>query len=73
MIPALPDTLGQSPHDRFKKFAKALLAVPKTEIMPVEEALAKLESDKRKIDANIVDVRREMVKRKIKTKPSSRP
>jgi hypothetical protein len=60
MIAPLPETLGDTPHERFTAFAKALLAVPKTEIMPVEETLAKLEADKLKIDAKIVKVRREI-------------
>jgi hypothetical protein len=37
MIAPLPDTLGDTPHDRFKAFAKALLAVAKTDIMPVDK------------------------------------
>jgi hypothetical protein len=30
MIPPLPDALGESEADRFKRFASAILAVPKT-------------------------------------------
>lgn len=67
MMPPLPDTLGGSEHDRFRRFAKALLAVPKSEVTPVEKTLTKLESDKRKIDAKLVEVRREMARRKSKT------
>jgi hypothetical protein len=37
MLPPSPDKLGESEHDRFKRFAKALLAVPKSEITLFEE------------------------------------
>jgi hypothetical protein len=71
MIQPLPETLGDSPHDRFKRFAKAVLSVPKDEITPPEEALAKLEAQKQQIDAKIADVGRELAKRKVtKPKPS---
>ncbi|HLG99280.1 MAG TPA: hypothetical protein VKX49_23415 [Bryobacteraceae bacterium] len=64
MIPPLPESLGGSVHDRFKRFAKAVLSVPKTEITPAEEVLEKLESEKQKVDAKIAEVRRELSKRK---------
>jgi hypothetical protein len=63
MIPPMPDS-GGSAQDRFKRFAKAILAVPKSEITPPEEALAKLEAQKQRIDAKIADVSRELAKRK---------
>jgi hypothetical protein len=63
MIPSQPETLGGSEHDRFKRFAKALLAVSKSEAIPIEQTLAKLESDRRKIAAKIVELRREISKR----------
>jgi len=66
MIQPWPEALGDSPHDRFKRFAKAVLAVPKTEITPPEEALAKLEAQKQSIDAKIADAGRELAKRKAK-------
>ena len=70
MIQPLPDTFGESEQGRFKRFAKAILAVPKSEITPPEEALAKLEVQKQKIDAKIADVGRELEKRKAtKAKP----
>lgn len=69
MIPPLPES-NQSEYDRFRTFAKALLAVPKAEIMP-EEALTKLEDEKRRVDAKIAEVRRVMKKR-TSSKPSSR-
>jgi hypothetical protein len=34
MMPPLSYTLGETDHDRFKRFAKAILAVPKSEITP---------------------------------------
>lgn len=69
MIPPLPES-NQSEYNRFKRFAQALLAVPKAEIMP-EEALAKLEDEKRRVDAKIAEVRRVM-KTRTSSKPSSR-
>ncbi len=50
MIPLAPESLGGSEHDRFKRFAKAVLSVPKTEITPTEELLEKLQSEKQKVD-----------------------
>jgi hypothetical protein len=64
MIPPLPESLGGSEHERFQRFAKAVLSVPKTEITPPEEMIAKLESEKQKVDAKIAEVRRELAKRK---------
>jgi hypothetical protein len=71
MIQPLPESLGDSAQARFKRFAKAVLAVPKSEITPPEEALARLEAQKQRIDAKLSDVRRELAKRKAtKAKPS---
>jgi len=63
MIPPLPES-NEPEYDRFKRFAKALLAVPKAEITP-EDALAKLEDEKRRVDAKIAEVRRVLAKRKV--------
>jgi hypothetical protein len=67
MIPPLPDSMGDSEYDRFKRFATAILATPRSEVMP-EQALAKLESQKQRIGAKIADVGREIVKRGEKAK-----
>jgi hypothetical protein len=73
MIPPLPESLGGSEHERFKRFAKAVLSVPKTEITPPEEVIAKLQAEKQKVDAKIAEVRRELTKHKTaKPKPSNR-
>jgi hypothetical protein len=45
MFAPLPGS-NETPHDRFKGFAKAILAVPKSEITPAEKVLSKLESQK---------------------------
>jgi hypothetical protein len=58
------ETFGESEQDRFKRFAKAILAVPKSEITPPEEVLTKLEAQKQSIDAKIATVGRELAKRK---------
>jgi hypothetical protein len=70
MIPPLPDTLGASPNDRFKRFASAILAVPKTDIETPEQAIARLQAEKRRIEAKIAAVKREKAMRKAQ-KPSS--
>ncbi|HZT31367.1 MAG TPA: hypothetical protein VFA33_15875 [Bryobacteraceae bacterium] len=62
MIPPLPES-NEPEYDRFKRFAKALLAVPKAEITP-EDTLAKLEDQKRRVDAKIAKVRRILAQRK---------
>jgi hypothetical protein len=49
MIPPLPAALGETPGDRFKRFTKAILSVPKTEIETPEQAIGRLEAEKRKI------------------------
>jgi hypothetical protein len=64
-IPPPPDSLGGSEHERFQRFAQAILAVPKSEVAPPEEALAKLEAQKQRIDAKIAEVGRQLGKRKI--------
>ena len=64
MIQPLPDSLGESEQARFKRFAKAVLAVPKSEIMPAEEVLARLQAEKQKVDAKLAEVRQEIAKRK---------
>lgn len=65
-MPPLPESNG-SEYDRFRRFAKALLAVPKTEISP-EETLAKLQEEKRRVDAKLAEVRRVLKERR---KPES--
>jgi hypothetical protein len=40
MFPSLPES-NESAHDRFKRFAKAILAVPKTEVVSEEHLLDK--------------------------------
>jgi hypothetical protein len=71
MIPPMPES-GQSEYNRFRHFAKALLAVPKAEIPTAEEALSKLEDEKQQIDANIAAVDRELKKRKAAKTPPTR-
>lgn len=68
MIPPLPETLGVTESDRFKRLATAILAVPKTEIETPEQAIARLEAEKRKLEKKIA----ELGKRKGKAKPPSR-
>jgi hypothetical protein len=62
MIPPLQDT-GESEYQRFKRLGQALLAVSKAEIQP-EETLAKLEAEKRQIDAKLAEVHRVLKKRR---------
>lgn len=63
MFSPLPES-NETPHCRFKRFAKAILAVPKSEATPAEQVLSKLEFQKHEIDAKIAEVRRELAKRK---------
>jgi len=49
------------PSKRFDTILTALLAVPKSE---AREVLTKLEAEKRKVDAKLAEVRRELAKRK---------
>jgi hypothetical protein len=69
MFPPLPEIPGESQQAPLKRFGRALLAVPKSKIMP-EENLPKLGSQKQRIDAKLADVRRFLAKRK--EEPSSR-
>ncbi len=62
MIQPLPES-NESPHARFKRFAKAVLSVPKTEIETPEQAIARLEAEKRKIEKMIAAVKRAKRKR----------
>lgn len=57
MIPALPQS-DDSPQGRFRRFARAVLAVSKTEIETPEQAVARLEAEKRKIDGKIAAIRK---------------
>jgi predicted DNA-binding protein (UPF0251 family) len=80
MMPPLPES-NESPHQRFKRFTKAILAVPRSEIetvkktglldMTPEEALERLEAERQNIDANLKEVRREIAKRKATIPKSS--
>ena len=63
MIPPLPDSLGETESERFKRFATTILSVPKTEIETPEQTIGRLESEKRKIDRKIAEVRRREKKR----------
>ncbi len=63
MIQPLTSELGDSESDRFKRFAEAVLAVPRSELAP-EETLKKLEARKQRIDAKIAGVRLEMTSTK---------
>lgn len=71
MLPPLPD-LGESEHDRFKRFAKAILAVPKSELPTPEQAIEKVQAQKRRIDAKIAEVRQKIVKPKSSRRTSSK-
>jgi hypothetical protein len=51
MIQPLPAALGGAPSVRFKRFTKALLTVPKTEIETPEQKIARLEREKRQQSA----------------------
>jgi hypothetical protein len=64
MMPPLPEIPGETPQDRFRRFGKALLAVRKSEITPLEETISRLESHKQKIDAKIAEVERSRAKGK---------
>jgi hypothetical protein len=63
MFAPLPES-NESPHDRFKRFAGAILAVPKTETETPEQAIARLRAEKRKIEKQIAEVQRVIAKRK---------
>lgn len=63
MIAALPES-KESPQARFQRFAKALLAVPKTEIETPEQAIARLEAEKRKIEKTIAALKQRKKKQK---------
>lgn len=68
MIQPLPADLGNVPSERFKRFAKALLTVPKAEIETPEQAIARLEAEKVRIDREIVALTTEIKERKRRTK-----
>ena len=71
MLPPLPDS-GESAHDRFKRFAKAILAVPKSELPTPEQAIEKIQAQKQRIDAKIAEVRQKIGKPKSPRRSSSR-
>jgi hypothetical protein len=66
MMPPLPSLAGESEHARFKRFAKAILAVPKAEIPTAEEAITRLKAKRQKIESKLAAVRREVAKRKLR-------
>jgi hypothetical protein len=49
MFDPIPES-GESANDRFKRFAKAILAVPKAEVPTAEEAIARLKVKRQKFD-----------------------
>lgn len=59
----MPDT-GESENDRFKRFARAILSVPKAEVPTVKKAVADLKGEERKIDAQLEAVQQEIAKRR---------
>jgi hypothetical protein len=63
MFPPMPSS-GESEHDRFKRFAKAILAVPKAEAPPAGEAIPWLKAEKEMIEGDILTVRSEIDNRK---------
>ena len=63
MFAPLPES-NESEHNRFKRFAKAILAVPKTEIETPEQAIVRLKAEKRRIEGKIAEVRRVVAERK---------
>ena len=58
MLPPLPAS-NESDYSRFKRFAGAILAVPRSEIPIVQEAVSKLKAKKQKVDSKVEVVRRE--------------
>jgi len=63
MIAPLPQS-NEPEHDRFKHFAKAILSVPRTEIETPEQAIFRLEAEKKKIEGKIAEIKREKARRK---------
>jgi hypothetical protein len=59
ILPPLPDTVGESEHNRFKRSA-----VPKSEITPAVEAPGKLEAKEPGSNFKISDVRRRLGQRR---------
>jgi hypothetical protein len=64
MIQPLPDALGEAPSDRFRRFTKAILAVPKTEIETLEQQVIRLEGEKERIEREIAALKREKARRR---------
>jgi hypothetical protein len=69
MIPPLPASLGDTEHDRFKRFATAILAVPKDEVPIEQKAASRLIIEKKKIESSPLTVQQELANRKSKPKP----
>jgi hypothetical protein len=57
MIPPMPEP-DESQHDRFKRFAKAVLADPKSEVATWEELRAHLKAERREIENRIAEMRK---------------
>ena len=54
MLPPVPDALGDTDADRFKNFANALLAVPKSEAVP-QYITANLPAKREKVQLRLDD------------------
>ena len=63
MISPLQDA-DESSTARFRRFARALLAVPKTEIETPEQIVARLQAEKRNLETQIQQVEAELKRRK---------
>ena len=67
MLRPLPAS-SETAHDRFKSFAKAILAVPKSEITTSDQKLEELHAEKTKIEGQIKFLERELARRRSKSK-----
>jgi hypothetical protein len=63
MMPPMPGS-GESANERFKRFAGAILAVPKTEVPTAGTAIARLRTQRQKIEDQLKAVQQEISKRK---------
>jgi hypothetical protein len=66
MIPPMPEANGPE-HDRFKRFAKAVLADPKSEVATWKELLAHLKAERREIENRTAEMRKTLAKSKQST------
>jgi hypothetical protein len=62
-VPPLPES-HQSEHDRFKRFARAVLADPKSEVATWEQLRARLKAEKLDIESQIAAMKQAPEKRK---------